>query len=486
LAEHKTQRSRGPSFVRAVTTLERMNPMDAWFLYAEEDGVNHMNILSFVVLEGSPPPYDDLLALVERKLPRLPRYRQVVRSLPLQVARPVWVDDANFDLQFHVRQTALAAPGDDTVLERLISRLMAQQFDRARPLWELWCVEALEGGRWALLSKLHHAMVDGVSGADMVSILLDREPQPEPLPVVPWEPRPAPSTVEILGDTMRGVSTSPAALARSVWAAAQAPRSVASTAVAALTAGRRATRGGSASALNGPIGPSRRYTWTSYSLDDVKRVRKVIGGTVNDIVAATATRGFRDLLLSRGEDVEGRTVRVIIPIALHARDAKGTAVAAGLYENRITGVFADLPVGEPDPLERARMIREQLAALKASREGAAGDALTRLSGFAPATFLALGQRAAAQMQQGTINSVVSNVPGPQVPMYALGRKVLAAYPSPPIFPVGARMAVACFSYNGGLHFGLIADYSTVPDIHVLRDGIKDGLEELLEATVAAP
>ncbi len=278
--------------------------------------------------------------------------------------------------------------------------------------------------------------------------------------------------------------TSPVELARAASAAVKAPRDAASTVLAGLGAGRRAVKGGSASTLNGPIGPSRRYTWTSYSLADVKRVRKALGGTLNDIVVATATRGFRDLLLARGEDVEDRTVRVIIPIALHARDAKGTAVASGLYENRITGVFADLPVGEPDPVERARMIREQLSALKASREGVAGDTITKLSGFAPATFLALGQRAAAKVQQGTINSVVSNVPGPQVPMYALGRKVLAAYPSPPIFPVGARMGVAVFSYNGNLHFGLIADYSSVPDLHVLRDGIRAGLDELLEATAA--
>lgn len=328
-------------------------------------------------------------------------------------------------------------------------------------------------------------MVDGVSGADMVSILLDREPDPEPPAAATWTPSEPPSTIAILRDSLSGTVRSPAAIARSAWSAAQAPGSAASTALAALTAGRRASRGGSASSLNGPIGPSRRYTWTSYSLDDVKRVRSSIGGTINDIVAATATRGFRDLLIARGEDVADRTVRVIIPIALHARDAQGTAVAAGLYENRITGVFADLPVGERDPLERARIIREQLASLKASREGAAGDALTKLSGFGPATFLALAQRAAAHMHQRMINSVVSNVPGPQVPMYALGRRVLAAYPSPPIFPVGARVAVACFSYNGELHFGLIADYSTVPDLHVLRDGIKAGLGELLDA-VAAP
>jgi WS/DGAT/MGAT family acyltransferase len=234
--------------------------------------------------------------------------------------------------------------------------------------------------------------------------------------------------------------------------------------------------------LNGPIGPSRRYAWTSYPLEDVKRVRRAVGGTLNDVVVATATRGFRDLLLARGESLDGRTVRVIIPIALHARDARGTAVASGFYENRITGVVADLPVGVEDPLERARLVREQLTVLKASKQGAAGDAITKLAGFAPATFLALGQRAAAQVRQSRVNSVVSNVPGPQVPLYALGRRVSAAYPSPPIFPVGARTGVAVFSYDGNLHFGVIADYSSVPDVHVLRDGIRAGLDELLQAT----
>jgi diacylglycerol O-acyltransferase / wax synthase len=467
-----------------MTTLERMNPMDAWFLYAEDDGVNHMNILSFIVLEGPPPGYEDLLELVDSKLPRLQRYRQVIRTVPFEVGRPVWVDDANFDLEYHVRQTALPAPGDDAALERLISRLMAQRFDRSRPLWELWSVEGLADGRWVLLSKLHHAMVDGVSGADIVSILLDKErdaKKPEP---VPWKPAPAPSTGELLTESVRELAGRPVELARSAARAVRVPREAAATALAGLSAGRRAARAGSASSLNGPIGPSRRYTWTSYPLADVKKVRSVIGGTLNDVVLATATRGFRDLLLARGEPVEDRTVRVTVPIALHARDAKGTAVSAGVYENRVTGVFADLPVGEPDPLERARIIREQLAALKASREGAAGDTLTKLAGFAPATFLALGQRAAAQVGQATINSVVSNVPGPQIPLYALGRKMLAAYPSPPVFPIGARMAVACFSYDGTLHFGLIADYSTVPDLHVLRDGIRAGLDELLEATAA--
>jgi diacylglycerol O-acyltransferase len=462
--------------------IDRMNPMDAWFLYAEDDGVNHMHILSFIFLEGPPPPYEELLELIRSKLPLLPRYRQVIRTMPLQVGRPIWVDDANFGLEYHVRQTALPQPGDEAALERLVSRVMSQRLDRSRPLWELWSVEGLADGRWVLISKLHHAMVDGVSGADMISIMLDKAPHPEATEPVAWKPAPGPTDLELLGDAAGGVVRSPGKLLRGVVAAARGPVESAQTALAGLALGQRAAQGGSASSLNGPIGPSRRYTWTSYALEDVKRVRRAVGGTLNDVVVATATRGFRDLLLSRGEPLDGRTVRVIIPIALHARDARGTAVAGGFYENRITGVIADLPVGVEDPLERARLIREQLTMLKASKQGAAGDAITKLAGFAPATFLALGQRAAAQMHQSRVNSVVSNVPGPQVPLYAVGRRVLAAYPSPPIFPVGARVGVAVFSYDGNLHFGVIADYSTVPDVHVLRDGIRAGLDELLAVT----
>jgi diacylglycerol O-acyltransferase len=463
-------------------TIDRMGPMDAWFLYAEDDGVNHMHILSFIFLEGPPPEYEELLELIRGKLPLLPRYRQVVRTMPLHAGRPIWVDDADFGLEYHVRQTALPHPGDERALERLVSRVMSQRLDRSRPLWELWSVEGLADGRWVLISKLHHAMVDGVSGADMISIMLDkarRPPKPDP---VPWTPAPGPTELELIGDAAGAIVRSPLKVVGGALAAARGPIGAAETAVAGFALGRRAARGGSASTLNGRIGPSRRYVWTSYSLADVKRVRAVLGGTLNDVVVATATRGFRDLLLSRGESLDGRSVRVIIPIALHARDARGTAVASGLYENRITGVVADLPVGVEDPLERARLVREQLTALKASKQGAAGDAITKLAGFAPATFLALGQRAAAQAPQSRVNSVVSNVPGPQVPLYALGRRVLAAHPSPPIFPVGARVGVGGFSFVGNLHFGVIADYSSVPDVHVLRDGIVAGLDELLVAT----
>src|SRR6266851_601086 len=471
-------------------TIERMGPMDAWFLDAEEDGVNHMSVLSFIFLEGPPPPYEDLLRLVASKLPQLRRYRQVIRTMPLRLSRPIWIDDGHFDLEYHVRQTALPQPGDEATLEKLVSRVLSERMDRTRPLWELWSVEGLADGRWVLIVKLHHAMVDGVSGGDMVSILLDRSRRPERPPAVAWSPAPGPSTADLVADTVSNVIRSPAQLARNALSAVQAPRESVETAIALpavfvpwwVVSGRWASRGGSASSLNGPIGPSRRFTRTSYSFEDVKRVRSIIGGTINDIVVATAASGFRHLLASRGEPLEGKVVRVIVPIALHARDAKGTAIAAGVYENRVTGVIADLPVGVEDPVERALLIRDQLAALKASKQGAAGDTITKLAGFAPATFLALGQRATAQLHQGRVNSVVSNVPGPQVPLYALGRKVLAIHPAPPVFPVGARTGVAVFSYHGNLHFGINADYSTVPDVHALRDGIHLGLTGLLTAT----
>ena len=382
-------------------TIERMGPMDAWFLDAEEDGVNHMSVLSCIFLEGPPPPYEDLLRLVASKLPQLRRYRQVIRTMPLRLSRPIWIDDGHFDLEYHVRQAALPQPGDEAALEKLVSHVLSERMDRTRPLWELWSVEGLADGRWVLIVKLHHAMVDGVSGGDMVSILLDRSRRPERPPAVAWSPAPGPSTADLVADTVSNVIRSPVQLARNALSAVQAPRESVETAIA-------------------------------------------------------------------------------LPAA------KGTAIATGVYENRVTGVIADLPVGVEDPVERARLIRDQLAALKASKQGAAGDTITKLAGFAPATFLALGQRAAAQLNQGRVNSVVSNVPGPQVPLYALGHKILAIHPAPPVFPVGARTGVAVFSYNGNLHFGINADYSTVPDVHALRDGIHLGLTELLTATAGLP
>jgi WS/DGAT/MGAT family acyltransferase len=324
-------------------------------------------------------------------------------------------------------------------------------------------------------------MVDGVAGTDLTTVLLDRSPDQERPADVSWEVAPMPTDAELVSEALNELVRSPTEQMRAIAELAKTPQGFMDTLSGTLSTGRRATASGSATSLNGPIGPNRRYTYTKYPLDAVKEIREEIGGTVNDIVLAAATRGFRDLLLARGEALEDRVVRVLVPIALHARDAKGMAVPSGdgRYENKATAVPTDLPVAVEDPLERARIVHEQMKEIKASNEAAAGDTISKLSGFAPATFLAIGIRAAAALPaQTSINSVVSNVPGPQIPLYACGRRLVESYPCPPVFPIGARTGIAIWSYDGVLHFGIIGDYASVPDIHVLRDGIRAGFEEL--------
>ena len=460
---------------------DRMSALDAFFIYAENDGVNHQHLAGLLLLEGPPPPFEDLLAMIRGKMPVLRRYRQVVKQVPLHLGRPVWVDDPTFDLEYHVRQTALPAPGGEEQLEKLFARVVSQRLDPSRPLWELWSVEGLSDGRWALLTKTHHAMVDGVSASDLITVLFDRSSDARPPAEASWNAAPVPSDARLLADAVGELAASPLAQLRAAVGVAKAPQQVLTT-ISGVASVRRILSGGSPS-LNGPIGPNRRYKYTSYPLSAVKEIRRGVGGTVNDIVLAATARGFRDLLRSRGEALEDRAVRVLVPIALHARDATGRAVheGDGRYENKVTGAMVDLPVGLDDPLERARIIRERMEALKVSDEPAAADTLTRLSGFAPATFLSLGIRAAASLPpQNWVNSVVTNVPGPQIPLYAVGRRMLACYPYPPLFPIGSRTGVAIWSYNGTLHFGVSGDFASVPDIYVLRDGIQAGFVELHE------
>ena len=458
---------------------DRLSSMDAFFIYAEDDGVNHQHVGSLLLLEGPPPPFPDFLEMIRTKMPVLRRYRQVVKDVPMNLGRPVWVDDPNFDLEYHVRHTALPSPGGQAELESLFARVASQRLDRTRPLWEMWSVEGLADGRWALMSKTHHAMVDGVSGTDLISVLLDRSPNPERPKDVSWTPDPMPTPEQLVTDALAELARNPGEQLKVLSEAVKSAGNPLEALTTAMSAGKKESNGGGATSLNGPIGPNRRYAYTKYSLAEVKEIRQDIGGTVNDIVLAAATNGFRELLQSRGEADVG-VIRVLVPIALHARDAKGVAVHAGdgKYENKATAVTVDLPVAVDDPLQRAKLVRERMNAIKASNPGAAGDAIAKLSGFAPATFLQIGVRAAASMPQTAINSVVSNVPGPQMSLYALGRRLEESFPCPPVFPIGARTGVAIWSYDGQLHFGIIGDHASMPDLHVLRDGIRAGFEEL--------
>jgi len=458
---------------------DRLSPLDASFLHVEDD-VSHMHIGSVGIFEGPPPPFGDIVSMIEGKLPLVPRYRQVVRFVPFDLGRPVWVDDPHFNLDYHVRHTALPAPGGDAELRALVGRVMAQQLDRAKPLWEIWVAEGLEGGSWAMITKTHHALVDGVAGTDLLAVVLDISPEPSQAVPDEWAPSPAPSRTMLAVGALADLALSPYEQFRALRASTRFPRRAMSQlgdVVRGLSSYSGLVRPTPVSSLNGPLGPHRRYEWASSTVDDVKMVRKGLGGTFNDVVLAAITTGFRELLLSRGESVD-RVIRTLVPVSVRARSTDGLAVGDGSLHNKVSAMFAELPVGIEDPTERLRSISKQMEGLKESKEAVAGEALTSLSGFAPPMLLALGMRLASRVPQRNVNTVTTNVPGPQIPLYVNGRKMVRAYPYVPLAGQ-VRVGVAIFSYDGLVTFGLTGDRDTAPDLNVLRHGVEDGMDELL-------
>jgi diacylglycerol O-acyltransferase / wax synthase len=461
--------------MRHASGMETMNALDASFLHVE-DAVSHMHMGSVGIFEGPAPPQDVVLAAVAGKLHLVPRYRQRVRFPPLALARPIWVDDSHFHLDYHVRRTALPAPGGDEELRNLVGRVMAQKLDRSKPLWEMWIAEGFGDDRWALVNKLHHCMADGVSGTDLLSVVFDVERRSRPAEIPPWAPAPQPSTPRIVGSALAHRATrTPYEAARSVWATARGPARAAGRAAEitrAVTSLRTLLRPPAGTSLNGPIGPHRRWAWARGRLADVKAIRTEYGGTVNDVVLAVITRGFRDLLVGRGEPVEDRVVRTMVPVSVRMPAEHGT------YNNKVSAMFADLPVRIADPVERLATVRVQMQDLKESHQAVAGSTLTSLGGFAPAMLLALAGRVATRTPQHSVNTVTTNVPGPQHAIYLAGQRMLEYFP---FVPLGGhvRIGVAIVSYDGALNFGVTGDYETAPDLQVLCDGIDAGIAELL-------
>jgi WS/DGAT/MGAT family acyltransferase len=459
-----------------------LSPLDSSFL-AIEDGVSHMHIASIGIFEGPAPRYDDFVAMIAGKLHLVPRYRQIVDRVPGDLGRPVWVDDTHFNIGYHVRHTALPAPGGDEELRRLVGRIMSQQLDRSKPLWEIWMIDGLEGDRWAMAAKTHHCMVDGVSGTELLSVILDSSPESTVAEPVPWEPRQRTGSMGLAVGAMVDMARSPYEQFRAARAALRVPRNAAGQLLAVgkgLTAMVGLVRPTPASSLNGPIGPHRTWSWATVSVEDIRTVRREHGGTFNDVVLACISAGFRELLVSRGESAD-RVVRTMVPVSVRPRDAAGKAVGDGQLANKVSAMFAELPVYEADPVARLHGITRQMAGLKDSQEALAGEALTSLSGFAPPLLLALGGRIATKGSQRNLNTVTTNVPGPQVPLYVLGRKMLQAFPFVPLAGQ-MRVTVAIFSYNGQVNFGVTGDYDAASDVHVLCRGVEKGLAELLTAS----
>jgi diacylglycerol O-acyltransferase len=460
--------------------MQTMNPLDASFLHIE-DAVTHMHIGSVGIFEGPAPGPNEVRSAMASRLPLVPRYRQKVRFVPLALGRPTWIDDRHFNLDYHVRRTALPSPGGHEELRNLVGRVMSQQLDRAKPLWEMWVAEGLDDGTWALISKTHHCMVDGVSATDLMSVVLSKEREPELAPVEGWQPEPEPNAAELIAHSLALRAASPYEAMRTALSAARGPQRVARKAIY-TTRGVVNLRGllnrNPAVLLNGPIGPHRRWDWARARLSDVKVIRAGHGTTINDVVLAVITNGFRELLLGRGEPVDGHVIRSLVPVSVRAEDQHGT------YDNRVSAMFAELPIEIEDPVGRLRALHEQMQELKDSGQAVAAERLTALGGFAPAMLLSLAGRVGTRLPQSSVNTVTTNVPGPQEPLYLCGRRMLEAFP---FVPLGGhiRVGVAIFSYDGGINFGVTGDYDTASDIGVLCEGIEAGIAELLAVTPPA-
>jgi diacylglycerol O-acyltransferase len=457
--------------------MDRLSTLDAEFLHLE-DAVAHMHVAGVSVFEGPAPPPDGVERLLAAKLHLIPRYRQRIRSVPFDLGRPIWVDDPHFNLAYHVRRTALPAPGGDGELCTLMARLMSQPLDRDRPLWENWIVEGLAEGRWAVISKVHHCMVDGISGVDLLTVLLDVErhvelPEPEP-----WTPTPEPSAVAKVQDAWSGLAGDVAAFAKR---APKALRDLGGTVRAARSTGEglatfgRHLRGTPPLSIEGRIGPHRVWAHASVPIDVVRVIRGAFGGTLNDTVLAAVAGGYRELLSGRGEDPDSAIVRSLVPVSVRAPDAHQ------VLDNRVSALLLELPVNIADPLERLRSVREQMQELKGSHMAEAGRILTEMGDLAPPMLVGAVTRLATgvfhRLPQRSVNTVTTNVPGPQFPLFCLGREMLDYYPFVPLMH-GVRIGTAILSYNGRLSFGLTGDFDTAPDVDVLARAIADGIDEL--------
>ena len=456
---------------------DRLTALDASFLHIE-DGSAHMHVASVALFEGPPIPYDELLEAIERRLHLVPRYRQKLAFVPLQQGRPKWVDDPHLNLRYHLRSTALPAPGSERQLKDLAGRVFAQQLDRDKPLWEIWVAEGLEDDRFAVLSKTHHALVDGISGVDIMSVLFDTSPEPA-APTDPgdrWLPRPVPTGTELLGEALLERGTIPAEIARSVRAVFRGPRRILSDVRdAAVGVGAMAWTGlnpAPTSPYNEHIGPHRRFTWVRAGLGDIKAIKSELGGTVNDVVLATVAGALGKHLRRRGQDTDGLVLKAMIPVSVRAD------VERGALGNKVAAMMAPLPVWCQDPVGRLDIVREELEGLKSSGQAVGAEVLTQLSGFAPATVMDQASRLVAR--QRLFNLVVTNVPGPQFPLYLAGRRMIDPFPMVPLAKNQA-LGIALLSYDGEINFGLVGDYDLMWDLEDLAQDIADSLEELATA-----
>ncbi len=457
---------------------ERLSALDASFV-GLEDSRCHMHVGGVFLFDAAPLRTEsggiDIERIrrgIESKLHLVPRFRQKLAFLPYE-RLPIWIDDDRFRLHYHVRHSALPKPGDERTLKRMVGRIQSQHLDRSRPLWEMWFVEGLDGDRFALVTKTHHCMIDGISGADLMSVIMELEPDAVHGNPVPWVPRPRPTEATLIVDEVRRRMRQPLQILDAVMQGLSDPegaiRGAEQTVSALLETLTPAFNPASETPLNTEVGPSRRFDWTEMRIDDLKAIKNELGGTLNDVVLAIVAGALRTYFRERGLDSDYLDVRAMVPVSVRTPDQKGS------LGNHIAEMVADLPVHLDDPVERLRAVRETMSDLKESKQAVGAEVLTAIAEFTVPNVLVQAVRMAERARP--YNLVVTNVPGPQLPLYLSGSLMLTSYPVVPLFR-NQTLVVGLFSYNGGLYWGCNADWESIPDLHDFIEYIEQSFAEL--------
>ncbi|MFY9489235.1 MAG: wax ester/triacylglycerol synthase family O-acyltransferase [Solirubrobacterales bacterium] len=459
-------------------TLSRLSAVDASFLVQERSG-SHMQIGGIMVFEGPAPDIEDFKHHIESRMHFVPRYRQRLVYPPMQAGRPFWTDDPDFNIAYHVRDAALPSPGNDEQLERLCARIYSQRLDRHKPLWEMWIVDGLSGGRFALIMKNHHALIDGIAGVDVATILLSPDPNEGLQEIPPWCPAPMPTQGELLELGLRDAVAAPFKLGKNLVGLARGDQAVRED-FAGFTDGVTKAVSETLDAaprtpLNQPISQHRRFRLVRNSLDEFREIKSLLDTTVNDVVLTVTSDALGRWLRSRYYPTDGLKLRALVPVSTRPKKKRGDNAHAG---NEMLAMRGYLPVEEMDALKRLDYIKNSMEGLKQSNQAIAADALTAMQNFAPPTVLAQASR--LNFSTRLFNLLVTNVPGPQLPLYLLGRQMLDVFPVP-FLAENHTLAIGVMSYNGGINFGVLADYDAVPDVQVIADAISDSRDDLLDA-----
>jgi WS/DGAT/MGAT family acyltransferase len=485
---------------------DRLSATDATFLHREGES-SHMHIGGALVCEGPAPTLGELLVHIRGRLHLVPRYRQKLATPPRDLGRPVWVDDNDFTLGYHVRRVVLPPPGGERELQELIAGVASQPLDRSRPLWECWLVAGLEAGgtraggpeaggrqrtraggpeaggrqRFALVFKNHHALFDGISGIDLATVLFDLTPEPalrEP-GLEPWRPQQEPTPADLLAGELRAGAGQLLDLGAGLLDAARRPSRAVAQAQETLAGLNEIVRAALDPApetpLNVPIGPRRRFTVVRQRLDEYKAVKNHFGGTVNDVVLSVVSGALAHWSHARGLATDGVEMRALVPVSIRAEDEHHT------LGNRLTLIRGPLPLYMRDPVGRLQLVREAMAGLKDSRQAVGASTLVAAGDLAPPAVLAQASR--LQFSTRLFNLIVTNIPGPQLPLYVLGRRLEDMFPVA-FLPENQALAVAIVSYDGQVEYGLLGDFDTLPDIEVIAEGVELALQELVDAAGA--